>query len=334
MYKIAKDSPENLKPLFNNTAIKKSISPAIIEKDFWVCLILDYLFNDCTYKDFFTFKGGTSLSKCFNLINRFSEDIDLILDWQVLGYSLNEPWEDRSKNKQNRFNEEANQKAATFIANELLPCLAKDLEKIIGSKPNLYIDPIDPQTICFAYPHIFEVPGVLQQIRLEIGPLAAWTPSTKKSIMPYVAEYYPRLFNKSESVIVTASAERTFWEKVTILHHEANRPIDSEMPARYSRHYYDLYCIANSDYKISAFENIALLKKVISFKMKFYPRAWAKYEMAIPGSLKLIPPEERFTTLKNDYEGMTEMLFGEYPNFDDLMKFIHTLESEINNLPE
>ena len=128
MYKIAKESPENLKALFTNTAIKKSISPAIIEKDFWVCLILDYLFNDCTYKDSFTFKGGTSLSKCFNLINRFSEDIDLILDWQVLGYSLNEPWEDRSKNKQNKFNEEANQKAVTFIANELLPCLEKDLD--------------------------------------------------------------------------------------------------------------------------------------------------------------------------------------------------------------
>lgn len=76
------------------------LNDAIVEKDFWVCFTLDYLFHRCPWKDSITFKGGISLSKAFNLINRFSEDIDLILDWRVLGYEKHEPWEKRSNTKQ------------------------------------------------------------------------------------------------------------------------------------------------------------------------------------------------------------------------------------------
>ena len=107
MYRIAKYSEDELRVLFRNTSIKFGMNEAIIEKDFWVCLMLDYLFHKCEYKDAFTFKGGTSLSKCFGLIKRFSEDIDLILDWRILGYGLNEPWEERSNSKQDKFNKEA-----------------------------------------------------------------------------------------------------------------------------------------------------------------------------------------------------------------------------------
>ena len=89
------------------TLQKINIHEAIIEKDFWVCLTLDYLFQRCIYKNRFAFKGGTSLSKAHNLIQRFSEDIDLILDWRVLGYRMTEPWDVRSKTKQEEFNREA-----------------------------------------------------------------------------------------------------------------------------------------------------------------------------------------------------------------------------------
>lgn len=158
------------------------------------------------------------------------------------------------------------------------------------------------------------------------------TPSVAKTIAPYVAEAYPKIFSKPDTTILTASAERTFWEKATILHHEANRPENLSMPGRYSRHYYDLYCIAHSDIKESAYSNIALLKRVTDFKMKFYPRKWAHYELAVPGTLKLLPPEYRMEDLQKDYNSMKNMLFGEYPDFQTLMKFIGNLEKEINSL--
>lgn len=332
MYKVAKLSVEDRRILFRNTAQKNGMNEAIIEKDFWVCLMLNYLFHDCKWKEAFTFKGGTSLSKCYNLIHRFSEDIDLILDWCILGYEMEEPWKARSGTKQDLFNKEANHKAEIFLSEELLPVMIQDVSGIIGEKPEFYIDADDAQTICFQYPKIFQTESVLQIIRLEFGALAAWTPARQKAIHPYIAEYYPHIFEQAETVILTAAAERTFWEKVTILHHEANRPKELEMPKRYSRHYYDLYCIAHSENKEAAFKNLELLKCVADFKMKFYPRKWAKYEDAKPGTIKLAPPTYRYKVLEEDYTSMSEMMFGQYPPFEELMNFIQELENEINGL--
>ncbi len=332
MYNLLKQPVDQLQVIFRNTAQKTGIHEAIVEKDFWVCLTLDYLFHKCPHAESFTFKGGTSLSKCYGLIQRFSEDIDLILDWRVLGYELNEPWEARSNTKQDAFNKEANSRAERFLSDTLLPLLVKDLSEILGQEAVLYILPEDPQTICFQYPRIFEDASTLQVIRLEIGALAAWTPSVEKKISPYVAECYPKAFTQAYTAVLTAAAERTFWEKATILHHEANRPENLSMPGRYSRHYYDLYCIAHSDNKTAAFENLTLLQKVVDFKMKFYPRRWALYELAVPGTLKLVPPEYRMDALRKDYIAMANMMFGQYPDFDTLMAYIRELENEINTI--
>ena len=332
MYELIKQPAEQIQVIFRNTAQKKGLHEAIIEKDFWVCLTLDYLFHQCPWAKAFTFKGGTSLSKCYDLIHRFSEDIDLILDWRVLGYGLNEPWEERSNTKQDAFNKEANLRAEQFLADQLLPALKRDLSVILGKEATLYILPEEPQTICFQYPRIFEDASTLQVIRLEIGALAAWTPSVQKTIQSYTAECYPKAFSQPETAVLTAAAERTFWEKATILHHEANRPEHLPMPSRYSRHYYDLYCIAHSESKAAAYDNLDLLKRVVAFKMKFYPRKWAHYELAVPGTLKLLPPEYRMGALRLDYNAMSNMLFGEYPDFDSLMDYIRDLENEINVL--
>ena len=134
MNKVAKLSNDERQILFRNTSQKIGIHEAVIEKDFWVCFMLDYLFHKCKWKDAFTFKGGTSLSKCYNLIKRFSEDIDLILDWRVLGYSKDEPWIDRSNTKQDRFNKEANERAEVFIEEQLLPVIIADISEIIGKR--------------------------------------------------------------------------------------------------------------------------------------------------------------------------------------------------------
>lgn len=333
MYNLVKQSDEELRIIFRNTAQKMELHESIIEKDFWVCLTLDFLFHQCKWKDSFIFKGGTSLSKCYNLIQRFSEDIDLILNWCVLGYEFKEPWEKRSKTKQNTFNKEANKRAEEFLATHLLPTLKKDMSEVIGKTADLYILPEDPQTICFKYPRIFETTSILQVIRLEIGALAAWTPACEKTVTAYVAECYPKAFSKISSQIPTAASERTFWEKATILHHEAHRPENSPMPNRYSRHYYDLYCIAHSDNKEDALSKLNLLRRVVEFKMNFYPRNWAHYEDAKPGTLKLVPPAYRMEELRQDYESMQNMIFGKAPDFDVLMEYIKELEEEINSLP-
>ena len=332
MYNIAKASEQDRRVLFRNTAQQTGLHEAIIEKDFWVCLTLDHLFHHSPWKAAFTFKGGTSLSKCYGLIQRFSEDIDLILDWRVLGYGLHEPWAPRSNTKQDQFNKEANERAEQFLRDILLPSLRSEFGIILGMEADLYIDPDDEQTICFRYPSIFKTESILQVIRLEIGALAAWTPSQPREIRPYSAECYRAAFQQANTVVLTAAAERTFWEKVTILHHEANRPEHLPMPSRYSRHYYDLYCIAHSESKAAAYEDLDLLGRVVEFKMKFYPRKWAQYELARPGTMKLCPPEYRYAALEEDYAVMQGMMFGEGPSFADLMAFIRELEAEINAL--
>lgn len=120
--------------------------------------------------------------------------------------------------------------------------------------------------------------------------------------------------------------ERTFWEKAMILHHEANRPEHLEMPQRYSRHYYDLYHMAMTPVKEVAFSRPDLLKKVVDFKMKFYPRRWVKYPEAVLETLKLIPPEYRLAALETDYDSMKDMLYGDVPRFDTVMAAIQELK--------
>ena len=332
MRKIACLSDSDRLELFRNTAEKMGLHDAIIEKDFWVCFTLDYLFHRCPWKNSIAFKGGTSLSRVYNIIYSFSEDIDLILDWRVLGYEKYEPWEIRSNTKQEAFNHEANLRAEVFLAERFCPTIRKELSQELGQEANIFIDPNDRQTIIFAYPNLFINQATLQIIRLEIGALAAWTPVRSASITSYAANYYPKLFSQTSTAILTVLPERTFWEKATILHHEANRPEHLSMPPRYSRHYYDIYRMSQSPIKDYSLLSLNLLSKVVAFKMKFYPRAWAKYSEAKPGSLKLLPPNYRFSSLEKDYSAMKDMLFGNIPSFNDIIDTLTQLEIEINSL--
>jgi len=331
MRNIVKLSEKDREALFENTANQMGLTDAIIEKDFWVCWTLDYLFHDCRWKDKLAFKGGTSLSKSFGLIRRFSEDIDLILDWRVLGYSINEPWQSRSNTKQDIFNKEANERAELFLKNEFLPEISRDLSTKLNVSTSCYIDSNDPQTIKFVYPHKYPDDSILQEIRLEIGSLAAWTPAAARDIRPYSSEQYPKLFVQPSTNILTVLPERTFWEKVTILHREANRPKSKAFPLRYSRHYYDLACLANSAVKEQAIRDHELLSRVVTFKEKFYRCPWALYENAKIGTLKLMPPEYNLTDLESDFQHMQNMIFGEHMSFDELLNAIQRLERELND---
>ena len=153
MSKLLEISSEELELVIQNTSDKLKMSSAIVEKDLWVCLVLKYLFKDFKYKNAIVFKGGTSLSKVHKLIERFSEDIDLALDWEVLGYEKKEPYEDRSNTKQLKFNDKLNEDTKVFMRDEFLPILQNDFKEILKNKSyRFYIDEFDEQTICFDYP--------------------------------------------------------------------------------------------------------------------------------------------------------------------------------------
>ena len=329
MKEIALRERKEREELFLITAREIDLPEAMVEKDFWVCWTLDYLFHDCPWAEHLAFKGGTSLSKCFGLIQRFSEDIDLILDWRLLKYEKDEPWAQRSKTQQDRFNKEANARTEEFLGETFLPQLQTDFQKLLSDEFFLCIEEDDPQTVCFGYPKSFQEGSILPVVRLEIGALAAWTPAKQVEIASYAAQQYPKAFKHPTTSILAVAPERTFWEKATILHKEAFRT-NGKFPARYSRHYYDLWCMDKSPVKTAAYEDLALLERVVRFKERFYPAGSAHYELAKPGTMKLLPPADCLPILREDYEHMKNMIFGETPEFEEITECMEQLEREIN----
>lgn len=289
------------------------------------------MFKDFKYKDSIIFKGGTSLSKVYKLIERFSEDIDLALDWKVMGYGSLEPYEDRSNTKQLKFNDKLNDDTKVFLRGVFLPTLQKDFKEILKDRNyRFYIDETDEQTICFDYPKNHQNSSVLQVIRLEIGSLAEPIPASKRRIQTYIEEVYSNVFNENIEVVAVDSL-RTFYEKITILHREANR-VNGNYPTRYSRHFYDVYKMLLTDIKEKSFENLNLLKSVIDFKKKFYASNWAKYDDIMTGNLKLIPAADGLEIFSKDYDSMKNMLFGEKISFDKIVSVIKEYEVELNRV--
>ena len=311
--------------IFTETAHMMSTTVSIIEKDFWVVWVLGRIFSDARLNSILIFKGGTSLSKVFHLIGRFSEDIDLILDWRLV--TQEDPYKERSSNQQNRFNTQINDNAKNYIQNTLLGIL----EELLSPYCRCSIEP-DGFSLSIEYPSNFKDTYIKPTILLEIGPLASWLPHDSFEIESFVAEQFPALFTQSKCRVNTIVAERTFWEKVTILHHEANRPENSLMPSRYSRHYYDLAIMAQSNVKEMALSDLNLLKNVIEFKQRFYPRTWAKYDQAFSKNIKLMPPKYRIAELKKDYSAMKQMIFSKYISFEEILETLERLEIEIRSL--
>ena len=326
MNKIAHLSADQRAELFSETAARKGIGPAIIEKDFWVCWTLGRLFKADSISPKILFKGGTSLAKVFHLIERFSEDIDLILNWAEI--TQDNPLAQRSRTQQDRFNKEILEKGQAYLHDHLLP----EISSILGDLCQVEIPEDLSEVIHIRYPASFSEDYLRPEILLEIGPLALWCPNARYNITPYAAEAFPHLFEQASCQVQVVTAERTFWEKATILHHEVNRPSDNPQPPRYSRHYYDMACMAESPVKDTALKRLDLLEGVVQFKDKFYPRGWARYDQAVPGTFRLVPDQQRITELQKDYRQMQVMIFGEIPSFDHIIEVLTALERQINLL--
>jgi hypothetical protein len=135
------------------------------------------------------------------------------------------------------------------------------------------------------------------------------------------------------ATVRTLNAERTFWEKATLLHAEYHRSPSSPMKERLSRHYYDVHCLAQGEIGRSALQQMDLLQAVVKHKMLFFTSAWAHYQTAIAGTLRLFPPGHRYEELQRDYSAMGEMFFGEPPPFEKILETLGSLEESINTSP-
>lgn len=207
-----------------------------------------------------------------------------------------------------------------------------EMKEKLGEGEWISVDTEDEMVVNFYYPQIFEAEYLRSCVRLEIGPLAEWMPSHETTVTPFATEKYPDVFSQKETSVLTVDVERTFWEKLTILHKIANFPEGKTLPARYARHLYDVYNLGNSWVKESAFKRKELLEKDVAFKQKFYYAKGAHYETATLSSIELLPRKTVLNALQEDYQAMKNMIYGNIPEFKDILVFLEKLQKEIHGL--
>ncbi len=329
--------------VFEETAARRGIGrAAIVEKDFWVCWILSQLFGADGLSDALSatppllFKGGTSLSKVFGLIDRFSEDVDLTVDRAML-ISDNENPEAPgiSGHAQKKRLKTIGYNCAAYVRETALPFLASTGVGTVAIEP----DPEQEflQTLLFSYPKALraaEYGGkayVNAVVRLEFGARGDLWPPEMGRVTSYAAEEFPNLFGHPSTPVRALSPQRTFWEKATILHAIAcSESIGNA--ERQSRHYADLVNIAEAPVGRLAIANTALLLDVARHKTFWFAKAAARYDLARPGSLRLVPSEDIQAELARDFARMREMFISPPPSFSDIMRRITDVESEVNSL--
>ena len=339
MDKVARLPENQRRDLFSDTAVKMDLLPGLVEKDFWVCWALKHLFSIPAFKSHLLFKGGTTLSKIFGIIERFSEDIDLAVDWEMLGFrGERSPLVEMSSKKLDRRLGEIQRACEEHISTDFLKTFH---QRIAGLLPDtqfswqLEVDPQNAQVVNFHYPTTTdEVEYIQTVVRLELGTRAEFIPNDRYSITPYAAEHFPGIFEDVACPVWAIKAERTFWEKATILHQEHHRTPDRGAPTRHSRHYYDVFKMAGDDHiRKASLSDPELLARVVEHKKRFFRCAWARYDLATPATLQLVPSSDWTEFLREDYENMKVMLFGETPSFDEILAGLKSLETEIRKMP-
>ncbi|MBB75648.1 MAG: hypothetical protein CMJ75_14175 [Planctomycetaceae bacterium] len=324
--------------IFEETAARRNVTGPIIEKDFWVCWTLRRLFalQDPTVG--FIFKGGTSLSKAYGLIGRFSEDVDLSLDRHDLGFceGRDPAAKDISGKHRKALLKELEEATAAYVGEPLLDRLRGAFAGGLGSDAfGLDVDDRDPQTLLFRFPAGLATAsyggGYLgPSVKLEFGSRSDHLPAEDRVIVPYAAETFPEVVANAQTTVRVLAAERTFWEKATILHQLAHRPPEKALSDRTSRHYADLVALARSDLRARALARPDLLAAVAEHKSRLFRDPKARYEEARHGTLVLTPPAPLRRLLASDYRAMREMFFEEPITFETIMNELVDLEAEIN----
>ena len=262
------DAEDERAELFAETAERKGLPEAIIEKDFWVCWMLKQLFAIEALSGRLLFKGGTSLSKIFHAINRFSEDIDLAVDYVALGFTgeRDPRREDISKTKRAAILAEMMIACQQYIGSEFLEALQTRCQEILGTADawSLEVSEQDPNMVRFRYPSAAPraLTYVVPQVVLELGTHAEFVPRDRFTIRSFAAEEFPEVVADGDVAVVALLAKRTFWEKATILHAEYHRPSEKPLPDRYSRHYYDVAMLAQGPIRAEALADLRSWRKL------------------------------------------------------------------------
>lgn len=339
MDKVAVSSRSDRSALFGQTGAAHGVANTIIEKDFWVCWTLKRLFElQKENAPTLVFKGGTSLSKAFGAIRRFSEDIDLSFDRTDLGYTGERDPEKTglSRKATSKLIDALIADVEKYIAETVLPALEKAIASHLGSTEDGGW-PLEIDRINFHYPTALserEYEGmayITPRVKLEFGARGDPWPTEDRTIRPYAADDFPAFFEDPDCTVTVLSARRTFWEKATALHAEAHRSDETPTPQYFSRHYYDIAMLLETADGKAAATDFDLLEQVAKHKAVFFRSGWASYETARPGTLRLMPSDRRQKDLRADYRDMAPMMFDDKPlAFEEILVRIQKFENEIN----
>ena len=316
--------------------LRLGLPASSIEKDFWVCWILRELFHMSDWGSHLTFKGGTSLSKAWRLIERFSEDIDVVIERDFLGFGGDHgPERARSRKQQRQRLDALKAACGQRIRESLQPSLSARLDALLPKSAwKLENDPTDPdaQTLLFHYPPMMDTADYVQPIvRIELGARSDIEPCETPSIQPYLAEALPEILGPSAFHVRAVAPRRTFWEKSMLLHEETFRPADKPRKVRLARHYYDLWCLIRKGVAAQARAERGLFERIADHRKIFFRWSWVDYATLCPGSLRLMPPQEQLSAWKQDYEAMRkEMFFGDVPKFSEILRVVGDFEQDFN----
>lgn len=301
-----------------------------LEKDVWVCWVLEQLWT-MLKAGRMAFKGGTSLSKVYRAIDRFSEDIDVTLDYRGLDPEFNPFAEGVSKNKLKNASERLRALMKGHVDNVVVPALRKRLTEVSAEVPYEVAVSDNSEKVWVRYRSVVEgADGYMKdEVLIEFGGRNITEPNEKHIVAPYLADFVKELSFPVAAVDVLVGA-RTFWEKATLVHVECHRSEFKVDASRMSRHWYDLYMLADHDVGRGALANRALLDDVVKHKKVFFHVGYANYDACLAGALRLVPQDD--SALRTDYQKMVSagMFFGTVPAFDDVIARLQSLEAEIN----
>jgi len=317
--------------ILQQTGEARGLPAFVVEKDWWVCIILRAIFQS-QYADSIIFKGGTSLSKAYGLIERFSEDIDLIIDRHLLGFD-----ELVSKSAIKRLRKAS----GGFIINEFREELIVQLDKLDVSRDlydiryNEHVDDTsDPNTLEIYYSSVVPVSGhyIQQRVLLEMGARSLTEPIEQKPIVSFIDEAYPTTsFAQQVFDVKVVLPIRTFIEKVLLLHEEFSKPIDRIRVDRLTRHFYDLDKMMIAGYGEQAIADDELFNMIVDHRKTVNPLRGLDYSNHKKGKLSILPPTEIVDKWEADYKTMQEnMIVGESLSWDKLLARIKDIETLLN----
>lgn len=341
-------SAEDRRGAFLATGQRLGTAEQNVEKDFWVCWTLDVLFHDLPEGGpRLLFKGGTSLSKSYGLISRFSEDIDVTVFRDDLGEGASVDALEALSGKKRQARLDAIRAACrAYITGPLkdqLGAILTDLLVKTGIDPaagRVETDDEDPegQTLLVWYPTVTAAGDgyIRPAVKIESGAKSALDPHQATTILPYAADDVPSL-ELDVAGVRTVDAARTFWDKVVILHGLRRwferRGVLRGGGLRVSRHYYDIHRLCQSDIGQSAMADLALGEDCVRHARMFFNRPDLDLASAAPGSFALSPIGGMRDKLRSDYEAMAGMVFGDIPQFETVMQSVADLERSLNTLP-